>query len=251
MEWWEDPYLRDEVLMRRTRIRRPVAMSDGLKPDDRRPLNRVLANPPPGYQVPYRRQGWRHVGWSATGVRRRLTLAHIVQDGRAVGAIKFAEYRLAAMLFDEEFYDALDSDSAEEEKLACAIVSAWDWACLEIGGYGDIIECREVWMEPGHVQPVAWSTVIHAMLRELFSSGAAFFVHAFPLEYDGRSPVHAPSYVGFQRRQKAMIRMAERRFGLRSLPGPFGEEGWMWAPAPRVAGYIDAPKYNEDWVSEL
>jgi hypothetical protein len=48
---------------------------------------------------------------------------------------------------------------------------------------------------------------------------------AFPLEYEGRAPIDAPSHAGLLSRQKAMIRYYRQQFGVTPFRWPIWRRG--------------------------
>lgn len=236
MDWWQDHFRRDDLLMRRRRIRRadrPPSEFDTLRGVQPKPIGTVA-----GMSISMARQGWRHVGWTDSGVKRRRSLFHVFGDSGSWAALSFAEYQLFG-LSPDEFWPPLDADSDIELRLARALQDNWEDAGWDVAAYGPVLFIEDIWSERGTPSSV-WRLALKELLDGRFSRCSGVLTLPFPLEYSGRCPEEMPSHVGFMRRQNAMFRLAEREFGATRMFGEMGEEGWMWR-ALGGEGLIPAP----------
>lgn len=227
MNWWEDWRRRDDLLMRRHRIRRE---------DTARPSLRTLDGKEPkpagtigDYTFLIAQQGWRHVGWTDSGVKRRRSLFHLAREGACLSAIRFAEYRFFG-LDGFDLFDPLDADSHMEMRLADALQENWEEPGFEVACWGAVAFLEDIWCDRRASRESPWVAGLEVLFQTLLKDCAGVITLAFPVEYEGRAPEDMPSHLGFLRRQDAMARIAERRFGAFRLEGTAGEEGWFWLP---------------------
>jgi len=214
----------------------------------------MLAGVLPGYEVAYRRGGWRKLytiqpdepGAEPAHVRLRDTFAWISQGGRRVGAVGLQEIE-AFWVDPQAFGIAMDDESDRLCHLAEVLLSEWQDVDHEIFAYGPVLELREVWVEPRHSRPGIWKPVAHALIDRVLRNCALLICHCFPLEYSCLVPDDAQTRPAFERRRKAMMRAAAREFGLAPLPGAPGKEGYVWRPRPGLEEHIAEPQYDESW----
>lgn len=231
---------RDDVLSRRTRIRRTAQIPDSLKHNlqagVRYPHSWVPA--PPGYRVRFGRSRWQREG----EVRARDVTAWLLHGRRRVGALEFAEFEIDPAASNEEVFMSMDPVSSESAALADLLTISWEDFGVEVAVYGSVLELRTVWTELRFKAGAGWLGVASEMVDDFWEGGAALLVvHAFPLEYSGRIPPGARSNVGFDYRLGAMMRVCSRRFGLAPFPGQAGKHGWMWRVRPGLEEAIPAP----------
>lgn len=252
---WNDRWKREDLLVRRPRIRRdremPTDLSRDLAVGYRYPyrLKCELA----GYEVHYRRGRWHNINEGApaedgydTSSNVRETVAWIMDAGERVGAISFAEYD-PPFAGEEDFCQCMDDESEHMGRLAEICCSTWEQFTLEVAGFGPVVELRSVWLKPRSVPAGTWRPALDALLRKLTAKSSILVVHAFPLEYEGRAAPGDASRLGFRRRQAAMVRWCERHLQLRRFPGPPGEDGWLWRPRRRAARHLYEPGWNPNW----
>jgi len=223
--------------MRRPRIRRE---------DAPRPFFRDLDGKIPAhagtiadYGFSIARQGWRHVGWTDSGAKRRRSLFHLHRGEEWVTAIRCAEYRLFP-LEGFDLFAPLDADSDMEARLAVALQENWDDPGTELAAFGSIAVIEDIWSARSASRESPWVPALATLFDTLLADCACALTLPFPLEYEGRAPEEMPSHLGFTRRQRAMIRIAERLFDTVQLEGEAGEDGWLWMPL-RGEGLIPRP----------
>tara|TARA_R110002167_G_scaffold27139_12_gene92643 strand:+ start:271 stop:1032 length:762 start_codon:yes stop_codon:yes gene_type:complete len=238
MEWWQDGDRRDELLMRRSRIRRADAMPKRLHTLDGKAPE--LAGEVGPYQLHARvDQRRRSVGWTGSGVMRRRNLFHVCEGSEPVAAIRCTEYWVWAMDADDLFF-VLDADSHAEMVFGAALTENWESPGFDLGGYGPLLTVDSVWCARQKARERTFARVLDLLLSSVFEDCGAAFAHLFPFEYEGRAPDDRPAHVGFRRRQDAMIRMARDLFGAQRLLGEAGGAGWVWLPI-EGKGAISAP----------
>ncbi len=97
--------------------------------------------------------------------------------------------------------------------------------------YGTVVRFERLVIRSGHYSTQVWSLVSYLIDREFARRGSILMLKAFPLEYE-RQTTQAPRsvYKRLRRRKLAMERYYTYRLGTRSVPGPYGKDGWMWRP---------------------
>lgn len=261
-EVWNDPQRREALLARRPRVRRERRLSqhleEELKAGQKYPFR--LDGMLPGYEVVYRRGRWRKLetpqidepdfrGFDRS-VRVRHAFCWIRMQGRDVGAVSFREID-AEGVAPPDFSIAMDNESQELSRWAAVLLDEWEDINIGVFDYGPILELHEVWVEPGHSSGGIWKPVVEALLERLFAACSVMVAHAFPLEYGGRVPDGAATAEAFERRHAAMMRVAARELGLRPMPGPPGEEGFVWRVRPGLEKLVRPPSYGERWKHDI
>lgn len=208
-----------------------------------------------GYEVRFRRGRWTnfHVepGDEEFGpypLRTRGTVAWVLQNGRRVAGVELAEYDLE-LVSDSTIWWAMDGTSANMSRIAEVLLSNWRDVAFEVTGFGQVMEIRSIWVEPGHRRPRIWVPVVQELLRRVKWSVA--FALAFPLEYQGKLPAGSPLRGAFRRRQQAMFRYYGQHLGMSRLPGPEGRSGWIWRRRPGLEAMISDPEYDPKALGEL
>lgn len=164
-------------------------------------------------------------------LRRQECTAWVFHAGRIVGGVVLKRYMVPDFIQNDEFVDLMDRDSAEEHELSIALDSQFREIGSDVGAYGDILELNRIWLA-GLPALAGRSTEIVKALISAFCPGFALVIlKAFPLEYEGRfsSTNEQGAYdAALQRRQRAMKRLYRREYGVRSMKGAVGDEGWMY-----------------------
>lgn len=239
----------DDLLSRRSRIRRTRGMPDYYEDELTKTHSLRLPIGHAGYELQYRRGGWRKLGdddCDEQPVRFRQTHAWIVHRGCKVGAVEIMEID-AELVCPFAVFDALDAASGALAELAEALLSCWPDLPFEVTCYGPVLLLEHVWLEPGRCALDVGLAGVDALVAKLLPRCAIMVTRPFPTEYGGRVPDDAaPSNIGFRRRLNAMTRVAERRLGLQRLPlSAEDDEVFLWRPRPGVR--IPAPAYHRDW----
>lgn len=259
-EAWNDRWKRRELLTRRPRVRRlnqlPWDFDRETQARRRYPHSLGVL---PGYQVSYRRGGWRkletmqpdepYLEGEEFSVRIRETFAWIESGGRRVGAVSFQEID-AELVPSHFFWTAMDDESAYLSRVADVLASEWEYTEVDLFAYGPVLELREVWVEPRHQTQGIWKPVAKALIAKLLPKCSILFVHAYPLEYSGMVPENAATEPALRRRRDALVRVGEREFGLTKLPGEPGDLGFLWRPRPGLEAIVDEPEFNPDWMED-
>lgn len=238
----------DAPLVRRPRVLRP-AEPPSFERRGRSPVRLTKTLPAlAGYTVEFGRERWQqpfdflNEPDESVFLRWRKTQASIGMGGRNVGALEFVEFD-AGLLSDSEFFDAMDSESYEMMRLASVLLAEWRDLPQRVLDYGRILEITWVWVEPGHPRPGIWLPVLEALVARIEPYLAVVVAKAFPLEFENGQ--HKEATAAFERRRQAMTRYYSGNLGLQVLPGPPGEDGWMWRPGRRRASLIPPPRYRK------
>jgi hypothetical protein len=159
----------------------------------------------------------------------RRILFHIASQGEPVAAGLFVEWAAPAGLLDEFLYVA-DAQSQADHDTADILVGAWSDDTSPFL-YGTVVRFERLVIRSGHYSTQVWSLVSYLIDREFARRGSILMLKAFPLEYE-RQTTQAPRsvYKRLRRRKLAMERYYTYRLGTRSVPGPYGKDGWMWRP---------------------
>jgi hypothetical protein len=170
--------------------------------------------------------------------RHRHVFFVIRRHGRLVATGKLIVWR---GVYDSEGYGWTlegfvrrgDENSNSEYETAVAVARIWggddedDWVTDGPFCYGDICSFDRLVIDAKTLADVeaAWQ-IINALVARIRRSMAAMVLKAFPLEYEGK--ITAENRSAFVRRQRALIRLYERRLGFRSVPHKaLAGEGWM------------------------
>jgi hypothetical protein len=203
-----------------------------------------------GYGLTFGRSSWgKPWGYfeneeDAPILRWRRTRADIRYEEELIGSIEIREYD-SSYLTNTEFFHAMDSHSQAKMKLAYMLISAWEDVCEQVFSYGRILEISRVWINKKHSHSRIWIQAVENLINRVKRQTALIICVAFTLEYEGREYDETPERQSFYRRQRAMYRYYARHLKLSLMPGPLGEEGWMWRPSERLAEIIDKPEYRD------
>jgi hypothetical protein len=160
---------------------------------------------------------------------RRISF-HIASQGEPVAAGLFVEWHAPAGFLDEFLY-AADAQSQADYDTADILLGAWSDDTSPFL-HGTVVRFERLVIRSGRYSTQVWSLVSYLIDREFARRGSILMLKAFPLEYAGQTTQETPRSVHkrLRRRKLAMERYYTYRLGTRSVPGPYGKEGWMWRP---------------------
>lgn len=173
----------------------------------------------------------------------RSILFRVWESDQAAATGRFVEWMGPAISLVEEYVDAADMLSQEEYD-ASRIVSTYWGDGFSPFDYGTVVRFERLAISRKTNSSAVWDLIAQIVVREFSRRGSLLLLKAFPLEFENRltkaSPVAARSK--FYARRRAMQRHYSHRLGVRSLPGEFGDDGWMWRPLR----YCPAPERREN-----
>jgi hypothetical protein len=160
------------------------------------------------------------------------------RDGRFVATGKLIIWR---GVYDREGYGWTlegfvrrgDENSHSEYETAVAVARIWgsddedNWLIDGPFCYGDLCSFDRLVIDAKTLADVeaVWS-IIEALLTRIRRGMAVMVLKAFPLEYEGK--ITAENRLAFERKQRALIRLYQRRLHLRPVPHiALANEGWM------------------------
>lgn len=228
------------------RVGRSVAdevFSSGRKPRFRYSL--LIADKSERLEVRYKRSAWHRIS-DGGEVKQRSIEGQIFADANHAGSFELVEFDVAPLTSGHQFLDEMDGYSQAAAHLAETIVQHWEDPS-DLFDYGNVIEIRRLWMEPRLSGNRRLARSIDAILEQEFGRRSLAILKAFPLEYEGK--VDDVTQGAFRRRQRAMMRLYGRMFGLIPLPGSSGDDGWMYAIPDRLKKCDLEPTEVDDWVS--
>lgn len=182
---------------------------------------------------------WAFLDQESELVRCRTTDILIRSGEEAVGRCRVTEYRLEPFTHPGDFLAEMDDHSGAAAELATILCRGWDDPS-ELTDYGDIVEISRVRMRPHLSGRRRLLDTLVAMLNVINPNRSLLILKAFPLEYEGAGETSGNAR--FLRRHAAMKRHYATLLGVRSLPGPSGDEGWMYAIPDRLSGIVEAPR---------
>jgi hypothetical protein len=172
----------------------------------------------------------------------RSIFFRVWEGDRAAAAGRFIEWMGPAISLVEEYVDAADMLSQEEYDASRIVGSYWSDG-LSPFDYGTVVRFERLAISRKSKSSEVWCLVAQVITREFSRRGSLLLLKAFPLEFENRfteaSPAAARSK--FDARRRAMQRHYSHRLGVRSLPGEFGDDGWMWRPLR----YCPTPELRE------
>ncbi len=133
----------------------------------------------------------------------------------------------------EDFVNLGDINSQNEYETATAIARLWgtddeqNWWTDAPFCYGYVCNFDRLVIEAKASTEVeaAWQ-IIGALLQRMRRGVAVMVLKAFPLEYEGN--VTPENRLAFERRQRALIRLYQRRIRFEPMPhNELAKEGWM------------------------
>lgn len=164
------------------------------------------------------------------------------EDDRAAATGRFVEWIGPAISLIEEYVDAADMLSQEEYDASRIVSSCWDDSFSPFD-YGTVVRFERLAISLCTRSSEVWTLIAQVITREFSRRGSLLLLKAFPLEFENRLTAATPAATRsrFDARLRAMQRHYSRRLGVRSLPGQFGNEGWMWRPLR----YCPTPSFRE------
>jgi hypothetical protein len=184
---------------------------------------------------------WRNRYWKdrKDGFGYRSIHFQIATSDDALASGHFVEWTAPAISYLNDFFCAADAQSQEDHNSADILMSAWGDDESPFN-YGTMIRFERLIIKSARHSPGIWSLISDLIRREFARRGSLMMLKAFPLEYEGAlaPDASAASRQRFRRR-KAMKRLYSRRLGVSAVPGPYGNDGWMWrslkyCPKPRA-----------------
>jgi hypothetical protein len=133
----------------------------------------------------------------------------------------------------QQFVNRGDMISQSEYETATAVARLWgtddeqNWWTDVPFCYGDVCNFDRLVIDAKASTEVeaAWQ-IIDALIWRIRRGMAVMVLKAFPLEYEGN--VTAENRPAFERRQRALIRLYQRRIGFEPVPRKeLAKEGWM------------------------
>ena len=159
---------------------------------------------------------------------------------RRIGALALNEYDPNGCATNDEFWNVMDADSADEEALAVVLGNAWCHVVDDVTHAGPILEFRIAWIAPEHARGDLFAAASLGIIDKVCDHYSILVMRANSLEYhEYRGP---PLTKAARSRQQAMIRYYGRIFGVRPFHGHDGKEGWLWRPNPRLIDLIEEPR---------
>ena len=153
----------------------------------------------------------------------------ILQGRRRVGALQIVAHN-GDTLSPGLVWGVADGLDELNARAVGVMISAFD-DFADVFAFGPVVELRYVWVEQD--VRIDWPAAVRAVALASYDDAAHLVGQVYPLEYDIPHGEHLTPASAF--RSAALARLMLRRFeGLQPLPGPSGEEGWLWRPAPRL-----------------
>lgn len=185
----------------------------------------------------YRFSRWRSIAEDER-VRKRELFAWIHVGRRRVGALELHEFEPSGCFDNEDVFEVMDCEDAFESRLAEVLCSVFDDLCFDVAPHGSILDFRHAWIAPAPAHQGLFAKAATTIVDTAFPDHALLVMKVYPLEYEGKVPDGAPVQAGLAARQRAMARHYGQIFGVRPLPDPHGQEGWLWRAHPRLEGLI-------------
>lgn len=192
-------------------------------------------------KVRYRRSAWDRISECGT-VKQRFIEGQIIADAGHAGSFQLVEFDIAPLISRHQFLDEMDGHSHATGHLAETIVQHWEEPS-DLFDYGNVIEIRRLWMEPRLSGNGRLARSIDALIEQEFGQRSLTILKAFPLEYERQ--VDELTVDAFSRRQRAMMRLYSRLFGLTPLPGSSGDDGWMYG-IPKRLSHLNLEPIDDD-----
>ena len=174
---------------------------------------------------------WRHRYWreKKEDFGHRSVDFRIAANDNPLAAGRFIEWSAPPVSFLDDFLLAADGQSQADYDTADILIDAWGDEDLPFN-YGTVVRFERLAIKSTSRSPDVWSLISELIGREFARRGSLLMLKAFPLEYEGRASADSPAAIRkrFRRRCIAMRRYYAHRLGMSAVPGPYGEEGWMW-----------------------
>jgi hypothetical protein len=173
-------------------------------------------------------------------MRAHTVFCWIMEGKRRVGAFHLNVYALERDICNEDFWQAMDGESALHSELATVLCEFWDDVAKELAAQGPILEFRWAWIASRYARSDLFAQAAPQIIDAACPDHSILIMKAFPLEHSGRAAADL-SLRALDLRQRAMIRLHRRVFGVEPFPGPSGgDDGWLWrANLTRTDGISD------------
>jgi hypothetical protein len=121
---------------------------------------------------------------------------------------------------------------SQEEYDASRVVSIYWSDGVSPFDYGTVVRFERLVISRKTNSQAVWGLIAQVIAREFSRRGSLLLLKAFPLEFENRLTEASPAaaHSKFDARRRAMQRHYSQRLKVRSLPGEFGYDGWMWRP---------------------
>jgi hypothetical protein len=156
----------------------------------------------------------------------RDVVLSVSQRGIPIAGGSLREWRGPPLADIEEFFWEADDLSLADGQSADIVRKLWSDDPTPFD-YGNVVRFDRLAIMLTSKSAAIWSLVSRAIRKEFMRRGSLLLLKAFPLEFEGEG---STDHDDFRRRASAMRRHYERRLGVRSVPGRYGAEGWMWRP---------------------
>ena len=234
-----------DELSQHSRIRRagerPEFVLDELAKRRTYPFSLKLGWKGRSVELKYRisRQAWLMGERDEIGCRQLF--CWILLGRRRLSAIQLFEYDICPGMSNGRFFDLMDAESLIEGHLAETLCDSWKRFSVEVAQHGTLLDFRMAWADPALCPHGLWSAVAKEIISREFPGHVLLTMKAFPLEYEGRAPMGAPSHAGLLSRQRAMIRYYRQQFGITPFAGQSGDEGWLYRINEENRGTVTLP----------
>lgn len=228
--------------MQQPKTKRPDAPPSGLDdpfPHHLKSIREIDLRSIGGFVGRYRKFPRAWLAEAPDTIYKRRVFCWLFHDDVLIGAFELIDFTLPDLAFvdDDEFYVLMDSVSDSAMVLADALVRTWPGVSTSIFLYGNVVLLDRAWVKPGLARRSEWAAVLRRLIEIEYRRYSVIALKAFPLEYENRE-----DQTNFKRRRRALIRLYSRELGMRPFPGGLGEDGWLYAFAPRLEGFLRHPK---------
>lgn len=197
-----------------------------------------------GFTAYYETGKFYDITWDEGPIQRRDVYCWLFAGAKPAGAFTMAEYQVSPFVTDDEFIATMDSWSLTAVTIAEAMCAAWPDVTDSVTDFGGIVEFERAWVAPEFAKRSEWAEIASVVLSRVFRRRSILVMKAFPLEYEGR--VGPEREEASARRQHAMVRLYRRLFAVTPFPGPWGQDGWLYAIPSRLKGVISPPLSTDD-----
>lgn len=207
----------------------------GINPKPKLQRRLTIDNDGETLDIKYKRSRWNRP-YDGGDVRLRTVEGMIMANGEHAGSFSLKEVK-ADYVTSYNFFGEMDSESHDDSRLAETICHYWQQPS-DIFDYGSIVEIGRLWMDPRMSRRGRLARAINGLIEHEFPHRSLTILHAFPLEYEESDSAEGQA---FKLRQRAMMRLYSRQFGMSALPGSFGYDGWMYSIPDRLKGLVLPP----------
>ena len=184
-------------------------------------------------------------------VRRSNLSAVLLRDSQCIGNFKLARYNIQRAYDKDEFWRAMDCSSGAEEKFAYILCKSWADVVHQVAPMGPIIRIDHAWLDRAHAGKNLLASTIDVITERIWPNFSIIVLKAYPLEFasvrdnlDGNAHLQRAQL----RRQRAMMRHYQGIVGAKPLPGPAGDDGWLWSANPNAKRVIPPPREQSRWI---